>query len=408
MNERRAPLHGVRVLDLTRVLAGPHCGRMLADFGAEVIKIEPPDGDLTRFSAPRVNSLATYFIQQNAGKKCVSIDITTAEGADILRRLVAVSDVLLENFRAGVLQRLGLGWEELSRINPRLVYASITGYGSTGPWTDRRAYASVIGAETGFTLMQGDSRGGQYANDPWSHADTYTAIQTSSAILAALYQREHTGTGERIDISMAETMLYVDEHVHDQLYDGEVDPNWIRSFQPGDYPVVKVADGTPIVISGHLAERGTFEIMCQLMDRDDLTSDSRFTDVQLRMRNFAQLVEIFREWALTVPDARTLEQRCDSLSLAMGVLRSVRDLADSEWATARGAIVAVDDRGGGSVRIPNAPWHFTNGVVGTRGVPRYRGEDNREVLRSLLGLDDTTLDRLEKSGVLSSRVPDTK
>ena len=393
------------MLDLTRVLAGPHCGRMLADFGAEVIKIEPPDGDLTRFSAPRVNSLATYFIQQNAGKKCVSLDITTPEGADILRRLVAVSDVLLENFRAGVLQRLGLGWDELSRINPRLVYASITGYGSTGPWTDRRAYASVIGAETGFTLMQGDSRGGAYANDPWSHADTYTATQTASAILAALFQREHTGIGERIDISMAETMLYVDEHVHDQLYDGEVDPNWIRSFQPGDYPVVKVADGTPIVISGHLAERGTFEIMCRLMSRDDLTSDDRFTDVRSRMRNFAQLVEIFREWALSVPDARTLEERCDSLSLAMGVLRSVRELAESEWAVARGAIVEVDDRGGGSVRIPNAPWHFTNGVVGTGGVPRYRGEDNREVLQSLLGLDQDTLDRLERSGVLSSRLP---
>ena len=405
MDERRAPLSGVRVLDLTRVLAGPHCGRMLADFGADVIKVEPPDGDLTRFSSPRVNSLATYFIQQNTGKRCISIDLSTPEGADVLKRLVQVSDVLLENYRSGVMQRLGLGWDELSRINPRLVYASITGYGSTGPWTTRRAYASVIGAESGLTLMQGDSRGGDYANDPWSHADTYTATQTASAILAALYQREKTGLGERIDISMAETMLYVDEHTHDQLYDGEVDPQWIRSFSPGDYPVITVADGTHIVISGHLADRGTFEIMCRLMERDELAADPRFADVRTRMSNFPELVAIFREWALTVPDAATLERRCDEQSLAMGALRSVRELAESDWAAARGAIVEVDDRGGGSVRVPNAPWHFTNGRVGTSGYPRYRGEDNREVLGELLGLDDAALDHLEATGVISSRVP---
>lgn len=405
MNERRAPLSGVRVLDLTRVLAGPHCGRMLADFGADVIKVEPPDGDLTRFSSPRVNSLATYFIQQNTGKRCISIDLSTSEGVDLLKRLVQVSDVLLENYRSGVMQRLGLGWDELSHINPRLVYASITGYGSTGPWTTRRAYASVIGAESGLTLMQGDSRGGDYANDPWSHADTYTATQTASAILAALYQREKTGLGERIDISMAETMLYVDEHTHDQLYDGEVDPQWIRSFSPGDYPVITVADGTHIVISGHLAERGTFEVMCRLMGRDELAADPRFTDVRTRMRNFSDLVAIFREWALTVPDAATLEKRCDEHSLAMGALKSVRDLAESDWAAERGAIVEIDDRGGGTVRVPNAPWHFTNGRVGTSGYPRYRGEDNREVLGDLLGLDDADLDRLEATGVISSRVP---
>lgn len=149
MTERAAPLTGIRVLDLTRVLAGPHCGRMLCDLGAEVIKVEPPDGDLTRFSSPKVGSMATYFMQQNAGKKCVSIDLSVAEGADIFRRLVSVSDVVIENYRAGVMDRLGLGWSTLHTINPRLVYASISGYGADGPWVDRRAYASVIGAESG-------------------------------------------------------------------------------------------------------------------------------------------------------------------------------------------------------------------------------------------------------------------
>ena len=144
---------------------------MLHDLGAEVIKIEPPDGDLTRFSSPKVGSMATYFMQQNAGKKCLSIDLSHPDGAEIFRRLVAASDVVIENYRAGVMDRLGLGWSSLSAINPKLIYASISGYGADGPWTDRRAYASVIGAESGMTRMQGDSRGGDYANDPGSHAD---------------------------------------------------------------------------------------------------------------------------------------------------------------------------------------------------------------------------------------------
>ena len=155
MTERATPLSGTRVLDLTRVLAGPHCGRMLHDLGADVIKIEPPDGDLTRFSSPKIGSMATYFMQQNAGKRCVSIDLTTSDGADVFRRLVAISDIVIENYRAGVMDRLGLGWTDLSRINPRLIYASISGYGADGPWVNRRAYASVIGAESGMTRMQG-------------------------------------------------------------------------------------------------------------------------------------------------------------------------------------------------------------------------------------------------------------
>lgn len=407
MTERATPLSGTRVLDLTRVLAGPHCGRMLHDLGADVIKIEPPDGDLTRFSSPKIGSMATYFMQQNAGKRCVSIDLTTPDGADVFRRLVAISDIVIENYRAGVMDRLGLGWTDLSRINPRLIYASISGYGADGPWVNRRAYASVIGAESGMTRMQGESRGGDFTNDPWSHADVYTALETSSAVLAALFQRERTGLGERIDVSMAETMLYVNEHAHDQLFDGEVDPQWVRSFRPGDYPVMQVADGSTVVMSAHPAERGTFELLVGLMERPHLLDDERFRDPRERLAHLGALQDEMRDWARGVPDADEFERRCAEHGFAMGVMRSVRELADSEWAAARGAIVDVDDRRGGTIRVPNAPWHFSNGRVGTGGQPRFRGEDNRNVLRELLGFDDTTIDDLESRGVLSSRLPRT-
>ncbi|MEY3680124.1 MAG: hypothetical protein RL547_736 [Actinomycetota bacterium] len=377
---------------------------MLVDLGAEVVKIEPPEGDLTRFSSPRVGSLATYFIQQNAGKKCMSIDLSTPAGADLLRRLADASDILVENYRAGVMDRLGLGADVLRARNPRLIYASISGYGADGPWVKRRAYATVIGAESGLTHMQGVSSG-RFVNDPWSHADTYTALETTVAILAALHRRNATGRGDRIDVSMAETMLYVDEHVHDELFDGPIDPQWIRSFRPGDYPILRVADGTVVVISGHPAERGTFEIMVQAMDRPHLLDDPRFVDVATRLTHFDALRDEMSDWAASVPDAEHFEAICDRLGLAVGVVRTVRELADTDWAAARHAITHVPDRIGGYVRVPNSPWHFAEASLPEPGEPRYRGEDNRNVLREVLGLTDTEIDRLELDGVLSSRLP---
>jgi crotonobetainyl-CoA:carnitine CoA-transferase CaiB-like acyl-CoA transferase len=191
---------------------------MLLDLGAEVIKVEPPEGDITRTTHPRVNSMSSYFAQQNAGKKCVSIDLDHEAGRELVRALADRCDVVIENFRPGVMDRLGLGYDDLRARNPRLIFASASGYGQTGPWVHRRAYAPVVGAESGFTMAQGDARGGHYANDAHSHADVYTALELATAVLAALYQRERTSRGDRIDVSMAQTMLYVNEHAHDHLW----------------------------------------------------------------------------------------------------------------------------------------------------------------------------------------------
>ena len=402
------PLHGVRVLDLTRVLTGPHATRMLADLGAEVIKLEPPDGDLTRFSAPRVGSMATYFLQQNAGKASLSLDLSHAEGVALLKRLAQHSDVLVENFRPGVMDRLGLGPQALLAEAPRLVYVSISGYGSTGPWRHRRAYAPVIGAESGMTKAQADGRDGSVVNDPHSHADVYTAMEAATAVLAALYQREHTGRGQWVDVSMAETMLYVNEHVHDHLYDGPVDPRWIRSFQPHQYPVLTVADGTTMVVSGHPAERGTFDRFIAAMQQPELADDPRFADVPTRLVHLDDLMAAMRAWASSLPDAATLEASLDAHGLAAGVVRSVRDLADTPWAAERGSIAMVDDRKGGTVRVPAPPWRFSDATVGNHEGPRFRGEDNHRVLREVLGLTDDTLADLDARGVLSQRLPDSR
>ena len=399
------PLDGIRVLDFTRVLSGPHCTRMLCDLGAEVIKVEPPDGDLTRFAYPRVGSVSTYFTQQNVGKLNISLDLKRPEATAIIRALVKECDVLVENYRAGVMDKLGLGWDDLHAVNPRLVYASISGYGGTGPWVNRRAYASVINAETGMTGIQSRAHGGHLGNDPHSHGDVYTGMETAAGILAALLQRERTGEGQRLDVSMAQTMLYVNEHTQSELFEGEVSDNVVRSFQPGDYPILRTADGRDVLISGHPAEAGTFNMFLDALRRPDLADDPRFVDVASRKRNIGDLLDIIREWAAGFPDAAAMERECDRAGLAFGVLRTMEELVSTDWAEERGVVTRVDDRNGGSFRVPNSPWVFSAADTSLRGETKYRGEDNATVLRGLCGMSDAEIERLAAEGVLSSRLP---
>ncbi len=398
------PLEGVRVLDFTRVLSGPHATRMLCDLGADVIKVEQPTGDLTRFSSPRVNSNATYFIQQNVGKRNISLDLTKPEAVEIIKQLIEKCDVLIENFRPGVMARLGLDEKTLRKKNPRLVYASITGYGNTGPWVNRRAFAPVINAEMGLTKRQGDARGGQYANDPFSHADVYTAIECASAILAALFQRERNGEGQYIDLSMAQTLLYVNEHAHDDLWEEPVSPDAIRSFRPEDYAVLTTKDGITSVVSGHPAERGTFDFFVGAMQAPHLLNDERFKTVALRIKNFAELMQLIKDWAQTIETVDELERRLDENKLAMGQMRTVREVAKTKWASERNAFVEVDDRGDGKVKLPNSPWMFSGSDTSTRGKTKYRGEDNAEVLRELLGLSAEQIKDLNNREIISQRV----
>jgi len=378
---------------------------MLSDLGAEVIKVEPPMGDMTRFAMPRVNSLSSYFIQQNVGKKNISLDMTKPQAVELLKKLVSHCDIVIENFRPGVMHKMGLDYETLSQLNPRLIYTSITGYGATGSWTTRRAYAPVVNAESGITKHQGDVRGGQYANDPHSHGDVYTALEAASAILAALYQREHTGVGQYIDVSMAETMLYVNEHAHNQMWTGVEPVGEIRSFQPADYPVLTVADGSMVVVSGHPAERGTFDFFVAAMQQPELLSDPRFSDVATRLEHFDELMDIMKAWAKTVATSDEIENRLSQHQLAVGRLRSVGELADTQWALDREAVVEVSDRGNGTVRIPNSPWHFSGSDTTTQGDAKYRGEDNHAIFSEIAGLSSEEIVQLEKDGVLVSRGP---
>jgi CoA:oxalate CoA-transferase len=403
-----APLDGLVVLDLSRVLSGPICGRALADLGARVVKVEPPAGDLTRFSIPRHGAISGYYAQQNTGKENVSIDLDTEDGRALLLGLATTVDVVLENFRPGVCARLGIGYDAVAAVNPRVVYASLTGFGQTGPWADQRAYAVVAHAVGGLTdaqLAQQQRVSGTsvLANDAWSHGDVYAGLLTLSGILAALHARHRTGRGQHIDVSMVDAMLFVNEHVQERLA-GETEPGDPAVLGSGWSPVVETADGERVSVAGDPGGVA-YESFLRLMGRDDLLADADMRTWEGRTARAHELRADFREFAATIPTGGALVQLLDGFGLASGVVRSVEVLAASEFAAHRGSIVEVDDRAGGTFAIPQAPWRFSESPVGVTGVPAWRGEHNRTVCAGLLGLTDEEIDRLEASGALVSRPP---
>ncbi|MGZ4713992.1 MAG: CaiB/BaiF CoA transferase family protein [Acidimicrobiia bacterium] len=405
------PLAGVRVLDLSRVLSGPIAARNLHDLGAEVIKLEPPEGDLTRFAQPKVGSISLYYAQQNTGKRNISIDLQHPEGAAIVLDLARHVDVVIENYRPGVMERLGLGWDALRAANPRLVLASISGYGQDGEWRDRRAYAVIIHAEMGLieagARWRADAAGSTDATVPlqdgMSHADVYAGLHLTSAVVAALYQRERTRQGQWVEVDMAEALLHANDFAHWDL--SPVDPGDYRpSLAPPYTPILPTGAGVAVVTGGDPAGAGVWEQYCAAMDRPDLLDDQRFSRENRRAHRAEQL-EVLAGWTRTFTDLDALELALAEAGIAMGVVRSVGDATRSAWSVARGATVAVDDRSGGTIRIPEAPWRFSAAATGVHGRPAFRGEDNRAVLHELLGIDDATIDRWEADGVLSARVP---
>lgn len=401
-------LDGIVVLDLTRVLAGPICGRALADLGARVVKVEPPAGDLSRFSVPRHGPISGYYAQQNAGKQNVSIDLDRPGGRELLFELACAADVVLENFRPGVCDRWGVGYEAVAARNPGVVYASLTGFGQTGPWAGRRAYAVIGHAVAGTTHRQLEHQevvAGQalLANDAFSHGDVYTGLVGLSGVLAALFARQRTGRGQHLDVAMVDALLFANEHAQEQLA-GETEPGDPAILGSGWSPVVEVASGERVSVAGDPAAHGWASFV-RLLGRDDLLDDPDMRSWDGRRARSAQLRDDFRAFAATIPTGEALVALLDEVGLAAGVVRSVASLVDEDHIVQRGSIVEVDDRAGGSFAIPQAPWRFSDAPAAVAGPPAWRGEHNRPVLVELLGRTDEEVEALERDGVLVARPP---
>src|SRR5919199_5165901 len=291
-------LDGIKVLDLSRVLAGPWCAQTLADLGAEVWKVESPQGDDTRaWRPPEIGGESTYFIAANRSKKSIVVDFKSAEGQEIIRRLAQKADVLVENYRRGTLERVGLGYEDLRSLNPRLVYCSISGYGRVGPRADEPGYDFVIQAESGLMAITGEPEG-----EPMklgvAVTDILTGMNATQAVLAALFARERTGQGQFIDAALLDSAIGVLANVATgYLNTGQV-PGRHANAHPTvvPYQIFPTRDGTIALAVGNDAQ---FRTLCErIVGRPELAGDERYRTARARVLNreplIATLTEIFR------------------------------------------------------------------------------------------------------------------
>jgi CoA:oxalate CoA-transferase len=385
------PLAGIRVLDLSEVVAGPIVGRMLADLGADVVKVERPAGDTTRIVAPEVDGQSVYFTQLNAGKRNICIDLRHPDAAALVGRLAEHVDVLIENFRPGVLDKRGLGAAAIRARNPRLIYCSISGWGQSGPWSQRRAYAPLIHAETGLLELSARLRRRPPEQEVHVHADLNTGFFACSAILAALYQRETTGVGQHLDVAMAEVATYTDDWAAADAAGAGDD----RLFDIWNHPVVALADGSHATLVGNRSRM--FERFIDTMGGDSraVCADKRLADFDAREANRTLVDEQLQRQAATIADFADLEARFEREGLMTAPLRSVHQLSQTPWAVDRGAFDEIEP----GVRVPAAPWRSDHATIGVRGTASRRGGDTDDVLRDLLALDDDEIARLRAAHI---------
>ncbi|NKB98108.1 MAG: hypothetical protein GKR90_06390 [Pseudomonadales bacterium] len=394
-------LNGVKVLDLTRVVAGPACTRTLADYGAEVWKIEPPDGDLMRRGVPKANGVALTFAQQNAGKRHLCVDLRNQGGQDLVMGLATKADVVVENYRPGVATRLGLSYEDIKAVNPGVVYCSISGYGQTGSASNRRAYAPVIHAELGLLHLNARERGTEPLPESVSHADFAVGAQAASAILGALFNKERTGAGCQIDVSMAETMLATNEYAAVEINGGFGDE--ISPFRPGKAAVVQLRDGTYVQIPGN-PTTWIFGMAKALNKEADMAERGWFSPKETQLQEGA-VKELMQMWAQEYDHVAEFESALDAARVPLGTVKAVADVPQEAWAQERQVFVEIDVNGERRL-IPRSPVRFNNELAGPSeklgAGSALRGAHNRETIERVLDLSPAELDRLEKEGILQA------
>jgi crotonobetainyl-CoA:carnitine CoA-transferase CaiB-like acyl-CoA transferase len=363
------PLEGIRVLDLTRVFAGPIAGRTLSDLGADVVKVEPPDGDVTRLWGRKAAGLSTYFTQQNCGKRNVCIDLAAPDGPDLVARLAGEADVIVENFRPGIMARYGLDWASLSAGNPRLIMLSISGFGQDGPESQRAAYASIIHAEAGI-LPPGV--GDEMPLDlDLSAADVLSGLHGVIAVLAALRTRDVTGTGQYIDMAMMDAMTFSADIIVNVL-DGA---RRTESINGEAWPT---ADGPKMVTGGLRWIWHQLSKSAGLVDPTPADSD---VEVKIASRR-----RIVTDYLCGLPDRAAVIAALDAANLAWADVRDCGEVLDSPTLIHRGTVVEIDDRAGGTRKVIRNPYRMSSTDFSDIGVAAFRGEHNADVLGEWLGI----------------------
>lgn len=391
---------GVRVLDITHILAGPHTTRLLTEMGAEVIKIEPPvTGDMTRSLPYLKNGVSGYFLFLNSGKKGISLDLKKPEGLAILKELAAVSDVIVQNHKAGFFDRLGLPYEKLAEINPRLVVCSISGFGDYGPNSEMGGGDYIVQAMSGAMAITGGPGGGpQLSSVPWT--DCATGTTACTAICAALYHRERTGKGQYIDISMQDCVMHwhdfaIEEYVFSE---GKVERKHNGPYHPtlAPYGVWECQDGHVLFIVVH--DQGWTQL-CEVMGRPELATDPRYDSLPGRVEHREEVTQIVADWVkhFTVEEAKMLLLQA---GISCPTILGIGDLVNDPHVRAREMLVEMDHPQAGRHRVPNSAIKFSLTPARVPGRAPLLGEHNREVLADVLGYDEERIERLTTDGVI--------
>jgi CoA:oxalate CoA-transferase len=364
-------LAGIRVLDFTTTIAGPHCTRLMADLGAEVIKIEAPEGDMMRSRLPIRNGASSSFGQLNAGKKSLVLDLKRPEAVAVVYQLVKSADIVVENFRPGVMQRFGLDYPELRAVNPAIVYCAISGYGQTGPSAGRPAYAPVIHASSGYDLAQIahqlEPRRPDYCGI--FIADVLSGTYAFGAIVAALHQRQAIGAGQMVDVSMLESMLSLTlSELQNSQFDVPLPPRPI--FGP-----VATRDG---YVNLSVASERTFQSMAAAAGRADWLTDPRFEKYQDRRINWGQLMDELEEWSTTLPTAE-VQAIFERHGVPSSPYRTVKEaMADPQLAH-RHSLAEVHDKGGSFLAL-NPPFRLSASRAAAGNYVAALGEHSTAVL----------------------------
>src|SRR3984893_16921408 len=345
---------GLRVLDFSTTIAGPHCTRMLADMGAEVIKIEPADGETMRTRPPLRNNCSTIFGQLNVGKKSLVLDLKSPDGIEVVRRLVAGADILVENFRPGVMRRLNLDYGTLQPLNPKLIYCSISVYGQTGPSAELPAYAPVIHAASGYDMAHLAYQPGRSRPDYCGiyHADVLTGVYAFGAISAALYQRAGSGRGQHIDVSMLESMLSL------TLNELQLSQFKVKATQRPMFGPIATSDGYVMVA---IASEKTFQSLMQGIGHPEWVNDPRFAVYSDRRDNWGSLMDGVEEWSRAVATEKCLAA-LNEHGVPSSAYRTVAEALRDPQIAHRGAL-AEDEDGGGTFKVLNLPFHMSGAKV---------------------------------------------
>lgn len=404
------PLAGIKVLDLSRVLAGPWSTQILGDLGAEVIKIEQPgQGDDTRRWGPPFlddgSKDAAYYLCANRNKKSAAINLADPRGAELIRRIAADVDIVVENFRVGGLVKYGLDYASLSAVNPRLIYCSITGFGQDGPYKDRGGYDFLIQGMSGLMSITGrpdDEAGGGPIKVGIPISDLVTGLYSSISILAALAHRDRTGEGQHIDMALLDTQVALLANQASNYMNGGMIPRRLGNEHPNTVPYqdFSCSDGDILVALGNDRQ---FRSFCELIGRPDLPDDPRFIDNGGRSPNRHALQDEMRP-AIAKWKSDDLIAAMEAAKLPGGRVNDIPHILADPQIEARGVIREMVRSDGTVVKVLGYPGKFSRTPADYRRAPPRSGEDTRGVLTDLLGIDEATIAELVETGVIAEKL----